>query len=233
MRKQRPLLAAASNPKRRVDRFVYSDVAWPINDPEDRRHAFASRLVAVRCPGERPSGALATSVLDTRSPLLAADQVTRRRRTGADHQTHGTQSRLARRVDAGAEAANVAASATVIRVGCRVSTARVGRWGDGVGACVHGRVEHRGVRRATNTSHALIRRDRARRTDVTHTSSHPDAAFVVVVSTRGCHEETNREQEGREMGFDRKGHGEKPRRPTSHADRVTATASRVCPRSET
>ena len=199
MRKQRPLLAAASNPKRRVDRFVYSDVAWPINDPEDRRHAFASRLVAVRCPGERPSGALATSVLDTRSPLLAADQVTRRRRTGSDHQTHGAQSRLASRVDAGAEAANVAASATMIRVGSRVSASRVWRWGDGVGAGVHGRVEHRGVRRrgATGASDASIGRDRARRADVTRTSSRPDVTLGVVVSTRR-HEHHTDQDCGRE-----------------------------------
>jgi hypothetical protein len=122
----------------------------------------------------------------------------------------------------------------VIRIGCRVSASRVGRWGDGVGARVHGRIDHRGVSRrgAAHAGHTLIRRDGAGRAHVTHTSSHPDAAFVIVVSTRGRREETNREQEGREMGFDRKGHGEKPRRPTSHADRVTATASRVCVRSE-
>mgnify|MGYP000854698378 CR=1 FL=1 len=234
MRGPRPLLAAALNPERAVGRVVYPNVAGTVGY-EDGRHALAGQFAAVRRPRERPSGALATSVLDTRPSLLAADQVTRRRRTGSDHQTHGTQSWLARRVDAGAETADVAASATVIRIGRGISASRIWRRGDRVGARVNGGTVHRGVPRrgAAHAGHALIRLDRARRADVTHTFSRPDAALVVVVSTRGRHEETSREQEGREMGFDRKGHCLKPRRPTSHADRVTATASRECPRSET
>ena len=195
MRGPRPLLAAALNPERAVGRVVYPNVAGTVGY-EDGRHALAGQFAAVRRPRERPSGALATSVLDTRPSLLAADQVTRRRRTGSDHQTHGTQSWLARRVDAGAETADVAASATVTRIGRGISASRIWRWGVGV----HGRVEHRGVRRrgATDASDASIGRDRARRADVTRASSRPDTAFVVVVSTRG-HEHHTDQDCGREQ----------------------------------
>ena len=216
-----PLFAAALNPKCGIG-FVHPNVAGTVFD-EDGRHALAGQFAAVRRPGERPAGTLATSVLGTRSTLLTADLIAGRERPDSRHATHRTESRLAHRVDAGAEAADVAASATVIRVGCRVSTARVGRWGDGVGAHVHGRVEHCGVRRATNTSHALIRRDRARRTDVARASSRPDATLVVVVSTRGHERHTNQDCGREKTTLNRDAHADFPPRKPFHARRNAAT----------
>jgi hypothetical protein len=205
------LLAAALNPECGIG-FVHPNVAWPIKNREDRRHALASRLVAVRCPGERPSGALATSILDARAPLPATDELARRRRAGADHQTHGAQSRLAGRVDAGTEAADVAASATMIRIGRGISASRIRRRYDRVGACIHGGTVDRCVRRqgATNTSHALIRRDRARRTDVARASRGPDATLVVVVSTRGHERNTNQDCGRKKTTLNRDAHADFP-----------------------
>jgi hypothetical protein len=193
-REPRPLLAAALNPKGRIG-FVHPNVAWPINNPKDRRHALASQFAAVRCPGVRVSGVSAAPVLDARTPLFTTDVITGRRCVESDAKAVCAQAGLTRRVDAVAELADDSAPTAVVRVRRGVPTSRVPRVAGvplraAIDSSVDGRID---TDSSTHPRHALVVERGTGRSDAAKAARFADRALSVVVSACGHERNTNQD----------------------------------------